>query len=188
MLDDAAHVVVGVLPPDFKYPSAADAWVPRPPQPYDDDLRARAQMPGVARLVPGTTAAEAQAELDRIAVNLAGVHPGSNANTGFRVIHLRQHILGDVEPPLMLLLGAVGLRAPDRHRQRRGPAAGSRSREITRVRVAAGPGGQLAAHPPPRLHREPPPRECGRPVGDRPRVPRCGSHPDACTGPSSAHR
>ena len=45
VLDDAAHVVVGVLPPDFKYPSAADAWVPRPPQSYDDDLRTRAQMP-----------------------------------------------------------------------------------------------------------------------------------------------
>lgn len=109
ILDGAAHTVVGVLPPDFKYPSASEIWAPRTPQPWDDDTRAGAQMQGVARLAPGTTAAQTQAELNQIASNLAAVYPRSNRNTGFRAIPLRRHLFGDVQSPLMLLLGAVGV-------------------------------------------------------------------------------
>jgi len=109
VLDGTDHLVVGVLPPDFKYPSEADILAPRAPQPSDDGLRAGTQMEGVARLAAGATLAQVQADLDRIATNLVKVYPGSNANTGFRAIPLRQHLLGDVETPLTLLLGAVGL-------------------------------------------------------------------------------
>ncbi len=66
-------------------------------------------MEGVARLAPGITAAQAQAELDRIAEDLAEIYPDENANMGLRAIPLRQHLFGDVESPLFLLLGAVGL-------------------------------------------------------------------------------
>lgn len=109
ILDGVARTVIGVLPPDFKYPSASEVWVPRPPDPKDDEFRAGFRMQGVARLAPGTSAAQAQAELDRIAASLAKVYPTSNSNTGFRLIPLRQHLFGDVRSPLMLLLGAVGL-------------------------------------------------------------------------------
>jgi len=109
VLDGAAHTVVGVMPPEFKYPSASETWTPRPPQPWDDDSRARASLDGVARLAPGTTVAAAQAELDRIASSLAALYPAANANIGLRVIPLRQHLFGEVQSPLVLLLGAVGL-------------------------------------------------------------------------------
>ena len=109
ILDDKAHTVVGVLEPDFKYPASSEVWAPRPPLPWDQDTRARSGMDGVARLAPGTNVAQAQAELDRIAENLAVAYPGANANLGLRAIPLRRHLFGDVESPLILLLGAVGL-------------------------------------------------------------------------------
>ncbi len=109
ILDGAAYTVVGVLPPGFGYPSAADLWAPRPPQPWDDDQRARAQLDGLARLSPRASAAKAQAEIDRITDQLTEAHPEANADMGLRLIPLRQHLFGAVESPLLLLLGAVGL-------------------------------------------------------------------------------
>jgi putative ABC transport system permease protein len=109
ILDGALHTVVGVLPPEFKHPSDSEIWGPRPMQPGDHGQRGRALLEGIARLSPGTTVAEAQAEMDRIADGLAEAHPGANANMGLRVIPLRQYLFGDVESPLILLLGAVGL-------------------------------------------------------------------------------
>ena len=108
-LDGAAYTVVGVLAADFEYPEAAEIWGPRPPQPWDDDRRAFATLDAVARLAPGATAAQAQAELDRLASDLTAAYPGANADLGLRAVPLRQHLLGDVETPLLLLLGAVGL-------------------------------------------------------------------------------
>ncbi len=109
VLDGAAHTVIGVLPPEFRYPSMSEIWGPRPPQPWDDDVRARAQLDAVARLAPGVTVAEAQQELDRLARNLEELHPSANANLGLRVAPLREDLVGDVRSPLLLLLGAVGL-------------------------------------------------------------------------------
>ena len=109
VLDGSANTVVGVLPPNFKYPSASEIWAPRPPQPWDENSRVAAYMDGVARLRPGATVAQAQTELDRLATELSQVHPGANANMGLRITPLRQYLFGDVRPPLMLLLGAVGL-------------------------------------------------------------------------------
>jgi len=109
VLDDIPHTVVGVLARDFKFPSAAEVWSPRPPQPGDDRFRARPGMDGIARIKTGTTIVQAQAELDRVAADLAERHPETNGNMGLRLIPLRQHLLGDVESALLLLLGAVGV-------------------------------------------------------------------------------
>jgi putative ABC transport system permease protein len=109
VLDGAVHTVVGVLPPDFKYPGASEVWAPRPPKPWDEGVRAGAGLQGVVRLAPGATAAQAQAELDQIAERLAEVYPRTNTATGFRLVPLRQQLFGEVRTPLMLLLGAVAL-------------------------------------------------------------------------------
>ncbi len=109
ILDGAAYQVIGVLPADFEYPSAADIWAPRPVQPSDEPRRGAANLDGVARLAPGITAAQAQTELNHLATELAAAYPIANADLGFQVTPLRQHLLGDVELPLILLLGAVGL-------------------------------------------------------------------------------
>lgn len=109
VLDGAARTVVGVLPPDFKYPSAAELWSPRPHKPWDENSRAAAYMAGVARLRPGVVLAQAQAEADRISATLAEEYPTLNANAAFQLVPLREHLFGDVESPLLILFGAVAL-------------------------------------------------------------------------------
>lgn len=109
VLDGAARDVVGVLPSDFKFPTAAELWSPRPHRPWDAGGRGAAYMTGVARLAPGVTLAQAQSETSRIAASLAEQYPAQNGNIEIRLMSLRQHLFGDVQTPLLILLGAVGL-------------------------------------------------------------------------------
>jgi putative ABC transport system permease protein len=109
ILDDTARVVIGVLPRNFKYPTASEVWAPRPVQPWDDESRGGSQLHGVARLPTGATPAQAQTELDRIGADLARVYPRTNAAVGFRITSLREHLFARVESPLLLLMGAVAM-------------------------------------------------------------------------------
>jgi putative ABC transport system permease protein len=109
VLDGGPRTVVGVLRRGFKFPSAAEMWSPRPHQPWDANSRAAAYMEGVARLGPGVTLAQAQAEADRIAASLAEQYPRTNTNVAFRLVPLREHLFGDVRSPLWVLFGAVAL-------------------------------------------------------------------------------
>ena len=109
VLDGMAHVVVGVLAGTFQYPSAADAYVPRPPQPWDPEERGRANMDAVARLSPGVALADAESELRRIASELQATFPDANPDLGFELTPLDAYLLGDARSPLLLLLAAVGL-------------------------------------------------------------------------------
>jgi putative ABC transport system permease protein len=63
----------------------------------------------VARLKPGVTAAQAQAEMSRINASLAKEYPDSNLHfAGAKVEPELQHLVGDVTPALLNLFGAVG--------------------------------------------------------------------------------
>lgn len=101
--------VVGILGPGFKLPDEAELWVPRLPQAHDDQARTADYMLGVGRMDAGTTLAQVQEELHRLGSSLASMYPESNATTTFRAIPLRDHLLGDVRAPLLVLFAAVGL-------------------------------------------------------------------------------
>src|ERR1039458_9555833 len=80
-------------------------------QDTDTIMQNRKAHPGIqvtARLKPGVTLAQAQAELALIGRHLAEQYPASNAGRGFLVEPLRPEV-GDVRSTLWLLLGAVGL-------------------------------------------------------------------------------
>lgn len=109
VLDGLARTVVGVLPPRFKFPTAAELWSPRPDRPWDAGGRASSYLTGVARLESGVTFAQAQSETSRIAAGLAEQYPSTNGNVEIRLMPLRQHLFGDVQSPLFVLMGAVGL-------------------------------------------------------------------------------
>jgi len=106
-LDGQALTVVGVLPPAFAFPDAAELWIPRPFQSRDEQSRASDFMTGIVRLGDGVSLAQAQAEADRIATSLREAYPGQNADLGYQLVPLREHLFGDVRTPLVVLMVAV---------------------------------------------------------------------------------
>lgn len=115
-LNGTNFTVVGVMPQDFRYPSLnTDLWLnPRQVIPErsvgsTDDARANRKnhwLPMIARLKPGVSVAQAQADMEGIARQLGQQY---NSNHGVKVISLQERIVGDVRPTLLALLGAVGL-------------------------------------------------------------------------------
>jgi putative ABC transport system permease protein len=109
--------VIGVMPAQFSWPMEAEAWVlsdlavPRPPVPVDDLMNQRAvsYVDVVARLRPGVTMAEAQAEADGIGRRLAESFPANNKDRGYRLVALQEQMTGRMRTSLLTLLGIVGL-------------------------------------------------------------------------------
>jgi putative ABC transport system permease protein len=114
MLNGIPRTVVGVLPPEVDYPSGREIYYPLA---YDEtfssttDQGRRGEFLGVVgRLAPGADPASAAAELLAISERLRIEFPQTNsANITLAGIPLRDHLLGDVRRPLLILLGAVGL-------------------------------------------------------------------------------
>src|SRR6266851_2661288 len=86
-LNGKSYTVIGVMPPGYAYPSRADMWVPIGQLTGDPNWQQRGNHPGlyaVARLKPGVTKAQAQADMDNIAANLEKQYPDSNSGNGVR--------------------------------------------------------------------------------------------------------
>jgi predicted permease len=64
-------------------------------------------MDAVARLKPDVTLQQARADMERVTRNLAAAYPDANANTAATVVSLKEKIVGDLRPYLLVLLAAV---------------------------------------------------------------------------------
>jgi len=62
----------------------------------------------VGRLKPGVTFAQAQADMDHVAHNLALAYPNVDSRSGIFLAPLKDGWVGEVKPVLLLLLAAVG--------------------------------------------------------------------------------
>jgi putative ABC transport system permease protein len=100
--------LVGVLPPQIEYPEPKHLWTPKHFRPDELAARGGGYMHAVGRLLPGVTLEQAQADLDRIAAELAAEHPRTNHGAGIRAVPLATQVLGAVRPALLVLLAAVG--------------------------------------------------------------------------------
>ena len=109
-LNGESHIVVGVMPARFQFPSSDDqVWVPIAFTQEQTANRNRHYLQVVARLKPGVTLAQSQTEMSTIATRLQQQYPDSNTDLGAAVTSLHEHLVGDVKPALLILLGAVGL-------------------------------------------------------------------------------
>ena len=108
-LADGRIIVVGVMPAEFKLPASAEAWLPVAQDSSEMRLRASRYFQAVARRKPQVTTAQAEAEMRTIAARLASQYPESDANWSVRLAPLRETLVGDVRPALLILFGAVGL-------------------------------------------------------------------------------
>ncbi len=92
LLNDAARVIVGVMPRTFEFPNRlGEYWIPLQLRP-DNYIYGNPYIEGVARLKPGVSSTQAQAELQGIAREAARVDPSVNAQIGVSVISLRDEI------------------------------------------------------------------------------------------------
>lgn len=106
-LNGEAHTVIGVMPQQFAFPNPGiEVWAP-----IALDLskyqRGTSFLQSVARLKPGVTVPQAQAESLSIAQQLA--RENTFRDFGFKVEPLREQMMGKIEKPLWILFGAVML-------------------------------------------------------------------------------
>jgi putative ABC transport system permease protein len=112
LLSGRTYSVVGVMPASFQSLPAgllnAPAEFYRPvAEPSDEKERASRHLRAIARLKPGVTLQQAQAEMDLIARQLEQEHPTTNAGGGVHLVSLRDDLIGRVRPALLMLFGAV---------------------------------------------------------------------------------
>jgi putative ABC transport system permease protein len=109
-LNGEPYNVVGVAPLGFGLASKVDAWIPMAFKPDEtaNDARGGHYINVVGRLKPGVTVAQARAELEVIASQLAQQYPDSNKGWGILMMALQDYSVRDVKPVLYTLLGAVG--------------------------------------------------------------------------------
>lgn len=109
ILDGEAYQVVGVMPREFQFApfwaTRAELWAPLP---LGDRIHDRDgnSLRVFARRKPGVDLAQARAEMAALTARLERQHPGTNRQVV--VTPLKQNVVGKIETPLLLLLGAVG--------------------------------------------------------------------------------
>jgi putative ABC transport system permease protein len=111
ILDDKAYTVIGVMPPDFHFPSRETKFW-RPFQFVEENYKDRADnwIVGIGRLKPGVSLSQARSELELIAERLRQQFPKENESLGSTVIALRDELSQQSRLLLLALCGAaVGL-------------------------------------------------------------------------------
>jgi predicted permease len=112
-VDQQNYTVIGVMPSDFRFPPElpssyrVDAWLPPAPDPSRHE-RGSNNYYTFARLKPGVTLAQAQAEMDAINDGLAEKH-AEDRELGVNVVDWRRQVGSEVRPALLILLGAISL-------------------------------------------------------------------------------
>ena len=116
-LDRRPYTVIGVAPARFQFPIqtdpielyitiAGDASNPDGSKPVTES-RGSHSLQAIARLKPGVSIAQAQADLSTIAARLEKQYPDSNSHFGVLTKPLREDMIGDVRTALYVLFGAV---------------------------------------------------------------------------------
>ncbi len=115
VLDGKAFTIVGVMPTAFQFPIQNDPvelWttvaVDREGETPVTEQRGAHYMAVIARLKPGVTKEQAQAEMTTIGSRLEQQYPDKNLHRGVKVEPTLEALVGDIRPALLILLGAVG--------------------------------------------------------------------------------
>ncbi|MFN2540650.1 MAG: ADOP family duplicated permease, partial [Chthoniobacterales bacterium] len=107
-LNGKSFTVVGVMPRTFQFPARKDRlWVPLAFDAKEAGQRGSHYLEVIARMKPDVTLQQAQAEMTTIATRLQQQYPETNTSIGAVVTPLHEHVVGDIKPALLVLLGAV---------------------------------------------------------------------------------
>lgn len=114
-LNGKPYKIVGVMKPDFRWPSQVDVWVPLglPAAQFNEENRFNEGLTAVARLRPGVSFAQADAFVrlaaDRVR-NGSGEYAAyaRDSRWGMFAVPMTDFLAADRKMPLLVLLGAVG--------------------------------------------------------------------------------
>ena len=110
-LNGTLYTIVGVMPDTFTfYGNMRDVYTPigQWNDPSFRDRRISVGAHAFGRLNPGVTVAQAQAEMDEVARNLAVAYPEADAGHNIKLVSMKEDLVGNVQPLLLVLLAAVG--------------------------------------------------------------------------------
>jgi len=109
ILSGQSYLVVGVMPSEFQFApfwaTRAELWAPLALEDRSRD-RDNNSLRIFARLRKGVSLAQARSEVAGITARLERQYPGTNRNVLLRP--LKENVVGRVETPLLMMLGAVG--------------------------------------------------------------------------------
>jgi putative ABC transport system permease protein len=111
-LDDKTATIVGVLPREFEFAPAgisSGLWVPMHAQGDTATRRSLRWLNVIARVAPGVSAKQVRAEMVAITAQLAREYPVQDAAVHVGIKGLREKIVGQIRPLLLILLGTVAL-------------------------------------------------------------------------------
>ncbi len=106
-LDGEHYSIAGVMPDKFQFPNWAQVWVPLAWTGQNRAVRGNHNYLVIARLKRAVDIRQAQAELSAISTRLEQLYPEDNKGWGATILPLREQLVGDVRPALLVLLGAV---------------------------------------------------------------------------------
>jgi len=108
-LSGESYTVVGVMPAGFRFPDEADLWLPLAIDRAHLEDRGSHGLEVVARLKPGFTLPQAQADLTNIAATLEQRYPNNYSDSGWGLypVSMLDEFVGNVRPALRILLAAV---------------------------------------------------------------------------------
>jgi putative ABC transport system permease protein len=114
-LGEASFTIIGVMPPGFAYPDWASLWIPVAALPGND--RAVLAQRGnhtdsrvIARVPRDLSMSIVQARANAMAARVAAAYPAENEGwTRIQLVPLREQVLGDARPRLLVLSAAVVL-------------------------------------------------------------------------------
>jgi len=111
LLNGASYTIAGVIPAGFTF-YGQDRDVYTLIGQWTDvnfrDRRVDVSAHAVGRLKPGVTLSQAKADMDGIAQNLAAAYPEADKAVGISLVAMKEDIVGNVQPFLIVLVAAVG--------------------------------------------------------------------------------
>jgi putative ABC transport system permease protein len=111
-LNGKAHTIIAILPPGFEFPLTTNeplVWTTVTGEASNLTERGAQILRAVGRLKPGVSIDSAQADMTRLAANLAQEYPQNDRDQTITLVSAHEQIVGkDIRRALWLLLGAVG--------------------------------------------------------------------------------
>jgi len=108
VLGGRSYAIAGVMPKEFAAPSV-DLWLPAQIGSFLIRQREARFYTGIARMKPGVTIRQGQADLARVQQQLGEQYPQSDKGWSAIALDLKEQRVGDYRRTLLLVFGAVAL-------------------------------------------------------------------------------